>query len=439
VGLPRWLVEVRHDGTHSRLPSLEVLRLAASQLLQWLRGFYWEPQDESVAANEPDRAWVAALLLRHLRLQSGGATATSAAAVAAAVAAAEDAGDPPPPEASTTPEECAAALASVPGSDERVAPCIVDLLLHEAPPLGGEGSKSGGGASSGGTTGAAFLDGAAPLLLPKRKRRRRGGGGSSGGGDAVSAEEHRWARWEGLLAAMQRRWPSFATRLFHALCRRALDAEGAAPEGGGGEDAAWAETQEARVEAVVGWCRFLLSRRWWSVFEPSLALVSKRRSLAKQHQDTPVPCTQPALAARSALAARTRAMSTLALARRWELNCALELTPLVLLGCRWSGADRAWFASSAAMAAKTGGAPALAMGQFRLRAWMRACKEATGIRNRHPAAGRLLAALEEAAPPWQARWLVRTSAPALHFSLFLTAQLPPCVCDDSHRPLPARR
>ncbi|KAK0562025.1 rRNA-processing protein las1 [Tilletia horrida] len=43
VGLPLWLVELRHAGTHDELPSLESLRLAGDIALQWLDTKFWTP------------------------------------------------------------------------------------------------------------------------------------------------------------------------------------------------------------------------------------------------------------------------------------------------------------------------------------------------------------------------------------------------------------
>ena len=42
--LPGWIVELRHDATHNRLPSLSVLRAACSFMLSWFQTNYWEPQ-----------------------------------------------------------------------------------------------------------------------------------------------------------------------------------------------------------------------------------------------------------------------------------------------------------------------------------------------------------------------------------------------------------
>lgn len=45
AGLPRWLVDVRHAATHQQeLPSLELLRVAADTIIQWLFTNYWEAQ-----------------------------------------------------------------------------------------------------------------------------------------------------------------------------------------------------------------------------------------------------------------------------------------------------------------------------------------------------------------------------------------------------------
>ncbi len=41
AGLPQLLVDVRHAATHGEAPSLQLLRLAARQALDWLRAAYW--------------------------------------------------------------------------------------------------------------------------------------------------------------------------------------------------------------------------------------------------------------------------------------------------------------------------------------------------------------------------------------------------------------
>lgn len=44
IGIPGWIVELRHDATHSDLPSLSVLRHAAHTLLAWYEVNYWQYQ-----------------------------------------------------------------------------------------------------------------------------------------------------------------------------------------------------------------------------------------------------------------------------------------------------------------------------------------------------------------------------------------------------------
>lgn len=44
AGIPRILVDIRHESTHNELPSLSVLRVAATQALEWLRTKYWKAQ-----------------------------------------------------------------------------------------------------------------------------------------------------------------------------------------------------------------------------------------------------------------------------------------------------------------------------------------------------------------------------------------------------------
>lgn len=41
LGIPSWLVDIRHDASHNALPTLPVLRLATTNLLQYLQSEYW--------------------------------------------------------------------------------------------------------------------------------------------------------------------------------------------------------------------------------------------------------------------------------------------------------------------------------------------------------------------------------------------------------------
>ncbi|CAO2837401.1 unnamed protein product [Amaranthus hypochondriacus] len=48
IGMPRMLVDIRHEGSHRELPSLRLLRLASTKALDWLKSFYWNPQKNAI-------------------------------------------------------------------------------------------------------------------------------------------------------------------------------------------------------------------------------------------------------------------------------------------------------------------------------------------------------------------------------------------------------
>ncbi|KAL9675749.1 hypothetical protein QQ045_003955 [Rhodiola kirilowii] len=48
IKVPRMLIDIRHEGSHRYLPSLEILRLASIDALKWLKMYYWEPQKDAV-------------------------------------------------------------------------------------------------------------------------------------------------------------------------------------------------------------------------------------------------------------------------------------------------------------------------------------------------------------------------------------------------------
>jgi hypothetical protein len=66
IGIPGWIVELRHDATHNEMPSLSVLRNAALTLLAWYERNYWLQQAEhlrglsaGVSSALQDEAWEA--------------------------------------------------------------------------------------------------------------------------------------------------------------------------------------------------------------------------------------------------------------------------------------------------------------------------------------------------------------------------------------------
>jgi len=48
VGLPTWVVELRHDAAHNSLPSLPLLRLASASLMRYLERKYWAAQQSQL-------------------------------------------------------------------------------------------------------------------------------------------------------------------------------------------------------------------------------------------------------------------------------------------------------------------------------------------------------------------------------------------------------
>ncbi|TYJ96103.1 pre-rRNA-processing protein las1 [Cucumis melo var. makuwa] len=48
IGLPRLLIDIRHEGSHRELPALQVVRHASAKALCWLKSYYWEPQEKAI-------------------------------------------------------------------------------------------------------------------------------------------------------------------------------------------------------------------------------------------------------------------------------------------------------------------------------------------------------------------------------------------------------
>ncbi|XP_023740571.1 uncharacterized protein LOC111888674 isoform X2 [Lactuca sativa] len=48
IGIPRMLIDIRHECSHRDLPSLRLVRLASTKALDWLKAYYWEPQKMAI-------------------------------------------------------------------------------------------------------------------------------------------------------------------------------------------------------------------------------------------------------------------------------------------------------------------------------------------------------------------------------------------------------
>ncbi|XP_022736513.1 uncharacterized protein LOC111289606 isoform X2 [Durio zibethinus] len=48
IGIPRRLIDVRHEGSHRDLPALAIVRDSSVVALNWLKSYYWEPQKKQI-------------------------------------------------------------------------------------------------------------------------------------------------------------------------------------------------------------------------------------------------------------------------------------------------------------------------------------------------------------------------------------------------------
>ncbi|EFX78473.1 hypothetical protein DAPPUDRAFT_225438 [Daphnia pulex] len=46
AGIPDWLVSIRHEATHAKMPSLDILRPGANLAMDWLKENYWRTEEE---------------------------------------------------------------------------------------------------------------------------------------------------------------------------------------------------------------------------------------------------------------------------------------------------------------------------------------------------------------------------------------------------------
>ncbi|CAJ2634291.1 unnamed protein product [Trifolium pratense] len=69
ICIPRMLIDVRHEGSHRELPSLNVARSASVKALDWLKSYYWEPQSEAIPFQVPKKQ-IKRILKSVIRLHS---------------------------------------------------------------------------------------------------------------------------------------------------------------------------------------------------------------------------------------------------------------------------------------------------------------------------------------------------------------------------------
>ncbi|KAK6137210.1 hypothetical protein DH2020_029047 [Rehmannia glutinosa] len=67
IGIPRMLIDIRHEGSHRDLPSLQLVRLASKKALDWLVSYYWEPQEMAIPIQNNQTANLRKEIKRRLR------------------------------------------------------------------------------------------------------------------------------------------------------------------------------------------------------------------------------------------------------------------------------------------------------------------------------------------------------------------------------------
>jgi len=235
LGLPQWIVDIRHRATHDRMPSLTLVREGAHYLLEYLREQYWEVQanslleqeEEEIMRKDPMVAQHAICRCAEITKQGGSRSLAADVEGPATRAAAETY---EPNAGPSTPEECAALLLESYGK-------------HDGPAVVAEQLVGGFKASDGSFVG---------LLAPPH---------SEDDDDDWAA----WGLWENFLLKLCRSWKRFPKLLFKMLCQECISE---------GED------NDKDPRGVIRWCRYLLSRQWHSLSEPKYGRVSKKKNLA---------------------------------------------------------------------------------------------------------------------------------------------------------------
>lgn len=78
LGIPSWIVDVRHESSHNALPTLPVLRMAAKTLLEFWKAEYWMPMMHDEESTSSSGGGIVTIL-RHVATQHRVGHATSSA------------------------------------------------------------------------------------------------------------------------------------------------------------------------------------------------------------------------------------------------------------------------------------------------------------------------------------------------------------------------
>ena len=133
AGLPRLLVDLRHEATHNELPSLPALQLAAHHALDWLRTYYWQRQREHVDVN---RTKISTLVGDYVASHMAAANKAAAAAAAAAQLP-EDSGSSDEAGPSGTPAAASSGDYNVAAARKRRQSLLTELRVAVPRPAAG--------------------------------------------------------------------------------------------------------------------------------------------------------------------------------------------------------------------------------------------------------------------------------------------------------------
>lgn len=214
IGIPLWIVDLRHESTHNQLPSLPVLRFAAQHLLAWLRAHYWLQQDE---------------LLRTQVRRVGDALRVRIAQLL----------QPPPPDSTQDAESVIAPLTDLLDAD-KVRNVVVPLFVA--------GTQYNEHVAPTGLLFVAFLtrdvDSVSANQIPTEEL----------------ATQYPRSAFVPLLLEVQSVWRSFSAYLLAHLCRRVFALNRS--EGQAAESETGSKMSRRETELCLLWIRYLVSNDW---------------------------------------------------------------------------------------------------------------------------------------------------------------------------------
>uniref|UniRef100_K3WIF1 Las1-like protein n=1 Tax=Globisporangium ultimum (strain ATCC 200006 / CBS 805.95 / DAOM BR144) TaxID=431595 RepID=K3WIF1_GLOUD len=238
IGIPLWIVDLRHESTHNQMPSLPVLRFAAQHLLAWLRSNYWYKQEELLRTQVLE---ISDLLQANINKLLGGEASTSASTLSA------------PSEAKTAPEATETANTTPEASPGLAQLLDADKMRFFVVPLLVSGEQFGERIAA---TGLLFSIGA------------RADNDANGEQQHALTVDEQMARYPRdalipLLLELQSAWRSFSASLVAQLCRKVFqhnDASTAQEEEEVNDDEVLEKQRE--TEICLLWIKYLVANEW---------------------------------------------------------------------------------------------------------------------------------------------------------------------------------